>query len=53
MALSDAEYTELQTILQGLQGVNLYEKAQGFVDDQIKREQRYGHDIFLSPKQWA
>lgn len=53
MPLSDNEYTELQTILQGLQGVDLYEKAQGFVDDQVRRERQYGQDIFLSVKQWA
>lgn len=53
MSLSDKDYTELQTILQGLQGVELHERAQGFVDDQVRREQQYGQDIFLSVKQWA
>lgn len=54
MALSDDDYTELQGILQALEPKldKLYDKARGFVSDQIEREKRYGQDMFMSPKQW-
>lgn len=54
MALSDDDYTELQGILQALEPKldTLYDKARGFVSDQIEREKRYGQDMFMSTKQW-
>lgn len=52
--VSDAEYTELQSILQGLEPKidQLGQSSQNFVRDQISREKRWRQDIFLSPRQW-
>ncbi len=55
MALSDKEYTELQSILQALEPAldRVYPAGRGFVADQIEREKKYGQDMFMSPKQFA
>lgn len=54
MALTDDEYTLLQTILQGLEGElgRIGGNSLTFVQDQIKREKEWGQDIRLSPRQW-
>ena len=55
MALSDKDYTELQSILQALQPNlnNVYQRGQDFIRDQIDREAKYGQDMFMSVKQFA
>lgn len=55
MALNEQQLAELQDILDGLKPNlgDIYPSGKGFVEDQIKRFDRYGQDMFMSPKQWT
>lgn len=54
MPLSERETEELGDMLQAIQAdsssLNSWECQ--FIDDQIRRFDKYGAEIFLSPKQW-
>lgn len=54
MALNEQQLAELQDILEALKPNlgNIYPSGKSFVEDQIKRFDRYGQDMFMSPKQW-
>lgn len=51
--LSDKQFSQMGAILEGLQDnrASLYPNARNFVDDQVKRFDQYGKDMFLSSKQ--
>lgn len=53
MALSDEQHERLELILDGLEAVRakLNDRSRTFVDDQIARHEKYGQQMFLSPKQ--
>jgi hypothetical protein len=53
MALSDEMNERIGVLLENLGTVRakLNGRAQGFVDDQIARHDKYGHRMFLSEKQ--
>lgn len=53
MSLTVEQDERLTLILQGLEPClkELYPKARGFVEDQIKRHDEYGKSMFLSPRQ--
>ena len=54
MSLSERESEELGDMLQAIQAdssaLNAWERQ--FIDDQVGRFDKYGAEIFLSPKQW-
>lgn len=55
--LSDAETTTLEFVLERIQISKEWEKLteyeQGFIISQRDRYDRYGRDMWVSPKQWA
>lgn len=55
MAITAAENEQLQEILNAVdpKGPGLTDWQKGFMKDQHERYQKYGANIFLSPKQWA
>lgn len=54
MGISDEQNERLTELLSNLKSEldSLYPGARNFVQDQIKRHEQYGQNIFISPKQW-
>ena len=55
MPLSQREQDWIEQFFEALDGreKKLSAWAQGFLSDQAERWEKYGKDMFLSPKQWA
>ena len=55
MALSESEAEYLEGLLQAVESAHVNQLSdwrRGFMKDQRERWEKYGPDIFLSPKQW-
>lgn len=55
MAITSEQLSELNDLLTAISGEEgkLSEWERGFVSDQLNRVEKYGQNIYMSPKQWA